>query len=191
MEGSVLMTVRVVGIGGSLRADSQSARALHIALAGAEAAGAKTTVITGSDLLLPFYDPTSPERPEAAVRLVEELRTADGVLLVSPGYHGTVSGLFKNALDYVEDLREDERPYLDGRAVGCVAAAFGWQAAVTTLTALRSIVHALRGWPTPLGAAVNSGQVKFDADGGCSDAKVEQTLRTIGGQVVEFARNRA
>jgi FMN reductase len=190
MEGSVLMTVRVVGIGGSLRADSQSERALRIALAGAEDAGAKITMISGSGLLLPFYDPAVAERPPEAVRLVEELRAADGVLLVSPGYHGTVSGLFKNALDYVEDLREDARPYLDGRAVGCVAAAYGWQAAVTTLTALRSIVHALRGWPTPLGAAVNSGQVKFDADGGCSDEKVEQTLRTIGEQIVEFAKNR-
>jgi len=183
------MTVRVVGIGGSLRADSQSERALRIALAGAEDAGAETSIITGSGLLLPFYDPAVTDRPAEAVRLVEEIRTADGVILVSPGYHGTVSGLFKNALDYVEDLREDARPYLDGRAVGCVAAAYGWQAAVTTLTALRSIVHALRGWPTPLGAAVNSGQVKFDADGTCSDEKVEQSLRTIGAQVVEFAKH--
>jgi FMN reductase len=191
MEGSTFMTVHVVGIGGSIRPDSQSERALRIALAGAEAAGAKTTMLSGSQLLLPFYDPGLPERPAEAVRLVEELRGADGVLLVSPGYHGTVSGLVKNALDYVEDLRQDDRPYLDGRAVGCVAAAFGWQASVTTLTALRSIVHALRGWPTPLGAAVNSAQVSFDEDGGCSDPKVEQTLRTIGAQVVEFALHHA
>jgi FMN reductase len=186
MEGWSDMTVHVVGIGGSIRADSQSERALRIALTGAEDAGAKTTMISGSQLVLPFYDPSVPDRPAEAIRLVEELRTADGVLLVSPGYHGTVSGLVKNALDYVEDLRQNDPPYLDGRAVGCVAAAFGWQAAVTTLTALRSIVHALRGWPTPLGAAVNSAQVTFD-DHGCSDPRVEETLRTIGRQVVEFA----
>jgi FMN reductase len=189
MEGSSDMTVHVVGIGGSIRADSQSERALRIALAGAEAAGAKTTMFSGTQLLLPFYDPSLPDRPAEALRMVEELRSADGVLLVSPGYHGTVSGLVKNALDYVEDLREDEAPYLDGRAVGCVAAAFGWQAAVTTLTALRSIVHALRGWPTPLGAAINSAQVTFD-ETGCSDPKVEDILRTIGQQVVDFALHR-
>jgi FMN reductase len=180
------MTVHVVGIGGSIRADSQSERALRIALTGAAAAGAKTTMFSGGQLLLPFYDPSVPDRPSDAVRLIDALRTADGVLLVSPGYHGTVSGLVKNALDYVEDLREDERPYLDGRAVGCVAAAFGWQASVTTLTALRSIVHALRGWPTPLGSAINSALVTFD-ETGCSDPKVEDTLRIIGRQVVEFA----
>ena len=184
------MTVNVVGIGGSLRTDSQSERALRIALDGAERAGAKTTVITGADLVLPFYDPAVPERSPAAYRLVEELRNADGVVLVSPGYHGTISGLVKNALDYVEDLREDVRPYLDGRAVGCVAAAQGWQASVTTLTSLRSIVHALRGWPTPLGAAVNSAHVVFGADGTCSDEQVAASLRTIGLQVVEFATAR-
>jgi FMN reductase len=183
------VAVNVVGIGGSIRADSQSARALQIALAGAEAAGARTTAITGAALVLPFYDPAVKLRPEPATSLVAALRDADGVLLVSPGYHGTVSGLVKNALDYVEDLREAPRPYLDGRAVGCVALAKGWQAAVTTLTALRSIVHALRGWPTPLGAALNSTEVTFDADG-CSDAQVEKTLRSIGEQVVGFALSR-
>ncbi len=95
------VTVSVVGIGGSLRADSQSERALRVALAGAGEAGAKTTILSGADLVLPFYDPAVPERSAAAMRLVEELREADGVVLVSPGYHGTVSGLVKNALDYV------------------------------------------------------------------------------------------
>ncbi|HEY7593680.1 MAG TPA: NAD(P)H-dependent oxidoreductase [Actinophytocola sp.] len=184
------VTVNVVGIGGSLRADSQSERALRIALDGAAQAGAKTTLVSGADLVLPFYDPAVPERSPEAQRLVDELRAADGVVLVSPGYHGTVSGLVKNALDYVEDMREDEPPYLDGRAVGCVAAARGWQAAVTTLTSLRSIVHALRGWPTPLGAAINSAEVVFGADGECTDVKVTATLRTIGLQVVEFATTR-
>jgi FMN reductase len=183
--------VHVVGIGGSLREDSQSERALRIVLAAAGEAGAKVTMVSGTDLVLPFYDPAIAERPPAAVRLTEEIRHADGVVLVSPGYHGTISGLVKNTLDYLEDLREDGRPYLDGRAVGCVAAASGWQAAVTTLSALRSIVHALRGWPTPLGAAVNSAEVVFDSTGGCSNEQVTNTLRTIGHQVVEFAVARA
>lgn len=182
------MGVRVVGIGGSMRVGSQSAYALRIALAAAEEAGATTTAVTGADLVLPFYDPG--DLPVPVPELVAELRSADGVILVSPGYHGTVSGLVKNALDYVEELRGDPRPYLDGRAVGCVALAQGWQASVTTLTALRSIVHALRAWPTPLGGAVNTSEVRFDADG-CSDPQVEKTLRTIGEQVVEFALSRS
>jgi FMN reductase len=181
------MTVTVVGIGGSLRADSQSERALHTALAGAEEAGAKTVAITGAELVLPFYDPAVPERPESARRLIELLREADGVVLVSPGYHGSLSGLVKNALDYVQDLSGDTRPYLDGRAVGCVTSAMGWQAAVSTLTALRSIVHALRGWPTPLGVPLNTAEVRFEADGTCSDPRAVESLRLVGRQVAEFA----
>lgn len=184
------MGLSVVGIGGSVREDSQSERALRVVLDGARSAGAETTAMTGQDLVLPFYDPAVAERTEVAHHLVEALRQADGVVLVSPGYHGTVSGLVKNALDYVEDLRTDPRPYLDGRAVGCVAIAQGWQATVTTLTALRSIVHALRGWPTPLGAALHSGEVRFDDHGHPSDPAVDRTLRTIGEQVVQFALDR-
>lgn len=181
------MTINVVGIGGSLREGSQSEHAMRIALEGAAAAGATTTAITGADLVLPFYDIAISERTEEARALVEAVRTADGLIVVSPGYHGGLSGLVKNALDYIEDLHHDERPYLEGRAVGTIAVAFGWQAAVTTLTQLRTTVHALRGWPTPLGAAVNSVETKFDEAGGASDEKVESSLRTIGGQVVRFA----
>ncbi|SFP66461.1 FMN reductase [Amycolatopsis arida] len=182
--------INVLGIGGSLRDGSQSERALRIALGGAEEAGARTSAFTGGRLVLPFYDVTVAERSAEAVELIEAIRAADGLIVVSPGYHGAPSGLVKNALDYVEDLRPDERPYLHGRAVGLVAVAFGWQAAVTTLDQLRTITHALRGWPTPLGGAVNTAEVKFDESGGASEERVVNTLRLIGGQVVEFARSR-
>ncbi|MBN6035175.1 NAD(P)H-dependent oxidoreductase [Amycolatopsis sp. 195334CR] len=185
------MAIKVVGVGGSLRDGSQTERALRLALAGAESAGAETVAITGSDLVLPFYDATDVDRGPEAAHLVETLRTADGVIIASPGYHGALSGLVKNALDYIEDLRGDERPYLDGRAVGLASIAFGWQASVATLAQLRTITHSLRGWPTPLGGAINSAEVKFDESGGCSSEKAEFTLRTIGSQVVEFARFRA
>lgn len=182
--------INVVGIGGSLRPGSQSERALRIALEGAAEAGARTQLLTGAELVFPFYDSNLPERTPEAERLVETVRRADGLVIASPGYHGALSGLLKNALDYLEDLRPDTRPYLDGRGVGLVAVAYGWQAAVTTLDQLRTITHALRGWPTPLGGAVNSAETKFDEAGGASDEKTVSTLRLIGRQVVEFARAR-
>ncbi|UOZ03456.1 NADPH-dependent FMN reductase [Amycolatopsis sp. WQ 127309] len=178
--------MNVLGIGGSLRPGSQSEQALRIALAGAEEAGASTRLIIGPELILPFYDQAQESRTEPARRLVEALRTADGVIVVSPGYHGALSGLVKNALDYIEDLRDDVRPYLSGRAVGLAAVAYGWQAAVTTLQQLRTTAHALRGWPTPLGGAVNSAEVKFDDAGNSSEDKVTATLRLIGAQVAGF-----
>ena len=154
----------VVGIGGTVRPNSTSEAALRAALRGAQRAGARTECFAAAELDLPFYDPKLPDRSEGAQRLIASLRAADGIIVCSPGYHGALSGLVKNALDYVEDLRADPRPYLDGRAVGCVAMALGWQATVTTLTALRSIVHALRGWPTPLGVCIKTTAPAHEAD---------------------------
>lgn len=170
----------IVGLGGTLRPGSATEQALRTGLAEAEAAGARTLLFDGAALGLPLFPAYDPERSEAARALTHALREADGVLVASPGYHGSISGQVKNALDYAEDLAEDARPYLSGRAVGCIATAAGWQAAVTTLTALRGVVHALRGWPTPLGVAINT--TAEDGERG------ETLLKAQALQVVEFAR---
>jgi FMN reductase len=113
------------------------------------------------------------------------------VLISTPGYHGSVSGLVKNALDALEASRGEARPYLDGRAVGCIVTADGWQAAGTTLSALRTIIHALRGWPTPLGIAFNpSAGPLFDTEGALCEREAGQ-IEMIAAQVVDFARMRA
>jgi len=178
----------IVGIGGTARQNSSTERALRRALAAARDADAETVLLAGPDLDLPLYDPGKADRTPAARRLVALLRDCDGVILASPGYHGSLSGTIKNAIDYVEDLRADSRPYLDERAVGCIAGAHGWQAAGSTLAALRSIVHALRGWPTPMGAALNTGTVLFADDGEVLDDTTRAQLELVGRQVVAFAR---
>lgn len=178
--------IRVLAIGGSTRPTSTSERALGIAASAASAAGADVRVMSGRDLLIPIYDTETAERDPGARALVEAARAADGLIVVSPGYHGGISGLVKNALDYFEDLGDDQRPYLDGRAVGCIAVAHGWQATVSTLHQLRQVVHALRGWPTPLGGAVNSSLLRLEQP--AADDPVVAQLRAIGEQVVEFAR---
>ncbi|MFJ4616609.1 NADPH-dependent FMN reductase [Streptomyces sp. NPDC088812] len=87
-----------------------------------------------------------------------------------------------------QTVTDDTRVYFDGRAVGLVVTAAGWQACGTTLSALRNVVHAMRGWPTPLGVTLNSGTGPlFTADGDCTDAAVGAQLDLLGGQVHEFA----
>ncbi|MEP6549086.1 MAG: NAD(P)H-dependent oxidoreductase [Gammaproteobacteria bacterium] len=178
----------IVAVGGTLRANSSTERAMRHVLNTAQRAGARTKLISGAALQLPLYQPDNPERSDAARDLVAELALADGIVLGSPGYHGSISGVVKNALDYAEDLRGDPRPYLSGRAVGCIATAGGWPGAVNTLGALREIVHALRGWPTPMGAAINSTETIFDEDGQCQVARVAQMLDLISGEIMSFAR---
>ncbi|MET9144620.1 NAD(P)H-dependent oxidoreductase [Streptomyces sp. NPDC004042] len=179
---------RIVGLGGSPRPGSSAEQALRCVLEEARRLGADTRLIAGADLAVPLFDPTARIRPPGVFRLLSEVAEADGVVLASPAYHGSLSGLVKNALDYLEELRDEPRPYLSGRAVGCVAVGQGWQGAMTTLGALRDVVHALRGWPTPLGVAVNTAEGAFDADGALVDPGLRERLHLMAAEVVGFAR---
>lgn len=179
----------VVGLGGTLRANSSTERALRHCLAAVERQGGRTKLFSGGDIEFPMYNPHDPSRTREAIQLVAALREADAVIVGSPGYHGGISGLVKNALDYIEDMREDSRVYLDNKPWGCISCAYGWQAAVGTLNQLRGIGHALRAWPTPLGVAINSADRLFDEAGELVDATVTAQLDLLASQLLTFARS--
>jgi len=177
----------ILGIGGTAISGGSTEQALAVALSSAQQLGAETLLFGGEELArLPHYlTPGATDVPEAGM-LVDAVRRADGLIIASPGYHGSISGLVKNAIDYIEETAKDSRVYLDGVPVGLIATAYGWQATGSTLAALRSIVHALRGWPTPLGVAINSSGGLF-RDGACSDPAIAKQLELVGKQVHEFA----
>ncbi len=177
----------ILGIGGTTRSGSTSEKALRVSLGAAEALGAKVHLIAGEDLDLPMYAPHLTERSEKASFLVEQLKICDGLIISSPSYHGSISGLIKNALDYVEDLRESPRVYLDHLPVGLIGCGAGWQGATQALTHLRSMAHALRAWPTPMGAVLNSSTPLFNESGECIEPLVLSQLNLVGKQVMTFA----
>ncbi len=175
----------IIGIGGTARPGSSTEQALTLALVAAAAAGADTRLFGGEYLAgLPHY--LSPGSDSAGAELVTAVRAADGLIIASPGYHGSISGLVKNAIDYIEDTARDSRVYLDGVPVGLIATASGWQATGSTIATLRSIVHALRGWPTPLGAGIKTESGTF-TDGCCNDPAAAAQLELVGRQTVQFA----
>jgi FMN reductase len=174
----------VVGLGGTLRVGSSTEHALRQCLSAVERHGGRTALFCGAAIDLPMYNPHDQFRTDKAAALVTALRVADAVVVASPGYHGAVSGLVKNALDYVEDLRGDPRAYLENTPWGCIGCAYGWQAAVGTLGQLRSIGHALRAWPTPLGVAINSASTVFSDDGSLIDETVGAQLDLLATQLM-------
>jgi FMN reductase len=178
----------IVGLGGTPRADSTTERCLRLALDRAQNLGCRTRMISGPTLPTDIYEFDPAVRTPEAAALIQALRDADGLILASPSYHGSISGLLKNALDYAEDLRQDSRVYLQDRAVGCIVCAEGAQALGSTLMAMRSVVHALRGWPTPFGAAVHTAVRPFDAEGRVVDEAVRRACETVAEEVVTFAR---
>ena len=174
----------VVGLGGSPGSASVTNRLMMSCLARLDA----ETVAFGGDELgqLPIYGAADPTvSSSVADAVVDAVRRADAWVIASPGYHGGMSGLVKNALDHLEGLRDDTRPYLDGRAVGVIVSAAGWQASGTALVSVRSAVHALRGWPTPFGVTVNSAEQRPGPDGRFDD-RVEGALDVLAGQLMQF-----
>jgi len=92
-----------VGIGGTVAESSSTEKALLLALASAEQAGSKVKLFGGTALSqLPHYlVPGSAESPIGR-NLIEAVRAADGLIIASPGYHGSISGLVKNAIKAAE-----------------------------------------------------------------------------------------
>lgn len=193
MSGETGVTKLVVGIGGTVGSASSTERALRIALDAAGAEGFETRLFGGEALSrLPLYDPRATGRTPEEQALVDAVRGASAIIIASPGYHGSISGAVKNALDLLEETARDERPYLADLPVGLIATAYGWQATGSTIAALRSIVHALRGWPTPFAAAINTQETPLradgvNADGTVCDSAVLDQLRRVGRQVARFA----
>lgn len=179
----------VVGIGGTIGGPSSTERALKIALDSAGREGFRTRMFGGAEMgRLPLYDPKATTRTPEEREFVDTVRQASALIIASPGYHGSISGVVKNALDLLEETARDaDRPYLADMPVGLIATAYGWQATGSTIAALRSIVHALRGWPTPFAAAINTQITKFDDEGGASDQSVVDQLCMVGKQVARFA----
>jgi FMN reductase len=180
----------ILGIGGTLRPNSSSELALELALAETERLSADVDMIVGRALELPPYEQTRALAPENAVRLLELLGPADGLIVASAAYHGSIPGFLKNAIDDVEDLREDPLPYLEGRAVGCIICAHGQQALGSALANMRAIIHTLRGWNTPYAVTISSQNQLVGSQPDLVNEELRQQSRLVASQVVQFATMR-
>src|SRR5919204_1135708 len=181
------MTLTIVGLGGSLSEISRSRAPRRVGLEGAADGGAETTLRDLRELALPMYNPDDEnEPPESAARLIESCYAADGMLWSSPMYQGTISGAFKNALDWLHALGAREPPFLHDEVIGLISAAGGTQG-LQAINTMEFAVRALRGWAVPYVIPVASAFRVFDSEGRVTDDGVELQLRTLGAEVVRVA----
>src|SRR3546814_18440619 len=93
----------------------------------------------GEDMArLPLYNPRATLRTDDERAFVDAVRDASALIIASPGYHGRISGVVKNALDLLQETVRDERPYLADITERLITPAHHWQATVSTNAALRS-----------------------------------------------------
>ena len=181
-----LTPVRLLGIGGSTRRESRSLVVLQTALRLAEARGARTAIANVRALDLPLFDEDNAGTPQVPTLrwLLREVRLADGYVLCSPTYHGTLSGAVKNILDALTPLGDDDPPYLAGKPVGLVA--LGGAGAANTLTALHHAARALGGLTVPTVVVVPSKAVELGARE-VVDPAVCRRLAAMSGEVIDLA----
>lgn len=185
------MAMRIVGLGGSLRAASRSRAALEVALEGAAAAGARTELLDLRHLQLPMFDPEHEADAPADVRsMIETCYEADGMLWSSPMYNGSVSGAFKNAIDWLHLLGSREPPYLHDTVVGLISAAGGLQG-LQVINTMDFSARSLRAWAVPYAIPVSGATTPFGDSGALEDDVIASQLRALGSEVVRVAERLA
>jgi len=155
-EGVILMAIRLLGVCGSVRANSYSSRLTDIVLAAAREHGAETRLIELNALDLPTYNPDNESMDHAGLRAATEaVNWADAFLLASPDYHGSMSGVMKNFLDFYWSE-------FAGKLFGYVCASH--EKGLTVMEHMRTSVRQCYGWSLPYGVSVY-GEKDFDSSG--------------------------
>ena len=162
--------IKVVGIIGSLRNGSYSALALTEAVKRIEVLGATVDILDLREMQLPFCNGGDeyPDYPDVEI-MREKVKAADALILATPEYHGSVSGVMKNALDLMSF------EHLSGKVTGMISV-LGGQSNSNALNELRIIIRWVHGWVIPEQIAIGQAWNAFDQEGKIKDDKLSQRL---------------
>ena len=171
--------VKIVGIGGSLRAGSYSQMALNVAAQRVAALGAEVEILDLRSLNLPFCTGENDyhEYPDVE-KLQNTVKEADGLILATPEYHGSVSGVLKNALDLMSF------EHLDGKVVGSISV-LGGQVNSNALNDLRVILRWVHAWVIPEQIAIGQAWKAFSPEGKLLEEKLSERFDQFAQSLVE------
>ncbi|WP_185289591.1 NADPH-dependent FMN reductase [Chryseobacterium lactis] len=127
-----------------------------------EALGIQTEVFTLADSGIPLFDVTLNKTPMSVERMSQMFRDADLHFWLAPLYHGSIPGVMKNCLDWLEVTANRYEPYLTDKTIGLVCWADGLQA-MQGINAMDVIAKSLRAWPLPFSVPVVRTSL-FDTD---------------------------
>lgn len=174
--------VKIVGINGSLRPESYSAKALELAAMRVQALGASVEILDLRGMKLPFCDGGDeyPDYPDVE-KLRQTVAEADGLILATPEYHGSVSGVMKNALDLMSF------DHLAGKVAGLISV-LGGQSNNNALNDLRIILRWVHAWVIPEQVAIGQAWKAFSADGKLADEQLSKRLDQFAQSLLDNTR---
>lgn len=175
--------VHIVGLCGSLRGrESYTHRAMKIAEREMLHDGATVDLVDLTTLGLPFCSAAEDvDDHPGKIELKARVLRADGVLLGSPEYHNSFSGVLKNALDLL--TAEEAR----GKLFGLLGVSGGEAGAINTLGHLRYVVRGIGGWSLPAQISIPNAWQAFEGDE-LADETLDKRLRSFARELVRFAR---
>jgi FMN reductase len=174
--------VKIVGIAGSLRPGSYSHLALEVAAQRVTALGASVELLDLRSLNLPFCNGSDdyPDYPDVT-RLRQTVQAADGLILATPEYHGSVSGVLKNTLDLMGF------EHLSGKVTGTISV-LGGQSNSNALNDLRTILRWVHAWTIPEQVAIGQAWKAFGEDGKLLDETLSKRFDGFVHSLVENTR---
>lgn len=176
-------------MGGTLDGGRTSRLALEHTLLAAQRAGARTELFDVATLQIPFYV-HGQQAPEQVRMLLDAVHQSDGLVWSTPLYHGSVSGVFKNLVDWLELLAHASPPYLTDKVVALICTAGGMQP-MQGINAMEQMVRSLRGVTLPLVLPIERAHLAFDEEGQPLDVRLTNQFEHLGNELVRVSRRLA
>lgn len=180
----------IIALSGSLKEASFNRKLVNIAAQGAEAADAEIIHINLADFPMPLFseDLEAEGTPAQVNDLKQIFADADGILLASPEYNGSVTGVLKNTIDWLSRPGStDIGSAFAGKAVGLLATSPGGLGGLRGLTHARDILFNLGAVINPNQIAVGSAFQAFDQDGQLTDEKMAERVKGLGADIARLA----
>jgi chromate reductase len=185
---------KILAFSGSLREHSFNKRVLKTAINGAEKAGADVTFIDLRDYPMPIYNSDDEEEkglPESARKFQALLAQANGFLIASPEYNGSISGALKNVIDWASRRGDtyQRSEIFPGKFAALITSSPGSFGGVRALSHLRAVLTSVGVNVLPTEIAVSFVESKFNGNGeDMTDENMKRILEALGASLVEILR---
>jgi FMN reductase len=177
------MALKILGIGSSMRRNSYGTKALKFVLDMTKRYDAQTHLLNLRDTKLPFFDPDGSTEEynllsDQIHKITDYVIWADAFLLVSPDYHGSMSGVMKNFLDHFWEE-------FAGKTFGYICTSH--EKGLTVMDQMRTAVRQCYGWSLPYGVSIN-GELDFNTKGQIINDLLVKRLDMLGHDLITYGR---
>lgn len=176
-----MKSLNVLGVSSSMREGSFGTRTVKIVIDTAQKYEAKTRLLELRKIGMPLFNPDSDSSTQSDMKLqkvTNDVNWADAYILVSPDYHGSISGAMKNFLDYYWEE-------FAGKTFGYICTSH--EKGLTVMDQMRTAVRQCYGWSLPYGISVN-GQEDFNKVGEVVNSLLDKRLRMLGRDLVVYGK---